>query len=195
MADWKSGIRKVLYPAYEARLARRLPTDRLPKHVGVMLDGNRRWAKAVGSEQHPEQGGLAADVLSDIVMFRLNAKHLDVTFSDEELNQMKHAQTAARELIEAMGGVPLTPMPTREEGYGIEAPGRIIHEVGAVRMGNDPKKSALNAYCQAHEAKNVFVADAAPFVSQAHKNTTWTLMALAWRTSDYIAEQRKQGKI
>ncbi len=38
----------MLYPAYEARVVRRLPTERLPKHVGVMLDGNRRWAKAVG---------------------------------------------------------------------------------------------------------------------------------------------------
>jgi short-chain Z-isoprenyl diphosphate synthase len=50
VADWKSGIRKVLYPAYEARLARRLPADRLPKHVGVMLDGNRRWARAAGAD-------------------------------------------------------------------------------------------------------------------------------------------------
>jgi short-chain Z-isoprenyl diphosphate synthase len=40
----------VLYPAYEARVVRRLPTGRLPKHVGVMLDGNRRWAKAVGAD-------------------------------------------------------------------------------------------------------------------------------------------------
>ncbi len=54
MADWKSGIRRVLYPAYEARLTRRLPADRLPKHVGVMLDGNRRWARAVGADA--EQG-------------------------------------------------------------------------------------------------------------------------------------------
>ncbi len=38
----------MLYPAYEARVVRRLPTQRLPKHVGVMLDGNRRWARAVG---------------------------------------------------------------------------------------------------------------------------------------------------
>ena len=40
----------MLYPAYEARLTRRLPTERMPKHVGVMLDGNRRWAKAVGAD-------------------------------------------------------------------------------------------------------------------------------------------------
>ncbi|MCW2848760.1 MAG: isoprenyl transferase [Marmoricola sp.] len=40
----------MLYPAYEARVVRRLPGSRLPKHVGVMLDGNRRWAKAVGAD-------------------------------------------------------------------------------------------------------------------------------------------------
>jgi short-chain Z-isoprenyl diphosphate synthase len=50
VADWKQGVRRVLYPAYEARLVRRLPPERLPKHVGVMLDGNRRWARAVGRE-------------------------------------------------------------------------------------------------------------------------------------------------
>ena len=60
MADWKSGIRRVLYPAYEARLARRLPHDRLPKHVGVMLDGNRRWARAAGADAaHGHRAGAA----------------------------------------------------------------------------------------------------------------------------------------
>ncbi len=43
-------VKRILYPAYEARLVRRLPPDRLPRHVGVMLDGNRRWAKAVGAD-------------------------------------------------------------------------------------------------------------------------------------------------
>ncbi|HEX7738173.1 MAG TPA: isoprenyl transferase [Marmoricola sp.] len=50
MVDWKSGLRRVLYPAYEARVVRRLPADRIPKHVGVMLDGNRRWARALGAD-------------------------------------------------------------------------------------------------------------------------------------------------
>src|SRR6476659_634710 len=50
MADWKQGLRRVLYPAYEARVVRRLPADKLPQHVGVMLDANRRWAKAVGAD-------------------------------------------------------------------------------------------------------------------------------------------------
>jgi short-chain Z-isoprenyl diphosphate synthase len=60
MADWKDAVRRVLYPAYERRLVRRLPADRMPKHVGVMLDGNRRWAKAVGRDAaHGHRAGAA----------------------------------------------------------------------------------------------------------------------------------------
>ena len=59
MADWKRGLRRVLYPAYEARLVRRLP-ESLPRHVGVMLDGNRRWARAVGQDTaHGHRAGAA----------------------------------------------------------------------------------------------------------------------------------------
>ena len=62
-------------------------------------------------------------------------------------------------------------------------------------MGDDPKRSVVNRFCQAHEANNVFVADAGPFVSQADKNPTWTIMALAMRTSEYIVDQLKRGDI
>jgi short-chain Z-isoprenyl diphosphate synthase len=43
-------VKRVLYPAYERRVVKYLPTEQLPKHVGVMLDGNRRWAKHVGED-------------------------------------------------------------------------------------------------------------------------------------------------
>jgi choline dehydrogenase-like flavoprotein len=62
-------------------------------------------------------------------------------------------------------------------------------------MGADEKTSVLNANCQAHDVKNLFVADGGPFVSQADKNPTWTILALAWRTSDYITQLRKQGAL
>ncbi len=59
VADWKHGLRRVLYPAYEARMLRRMP-DTIPQHVGVMLDGNRRWAKAVGRDTaHGHRAGAA----------------------------------------------------------------------------------------------------------------------------------------
>jgi short-chain Z-isoprenyl diphosphate synthase len=50
MGSWKDAARRVLYPAYESRVAKFLPHDRIPQHVGVMLDGNRRWARAVGAD-------------------------------------------------------------------------------------------------------------------------------------------------
>ena len=62
-------------------------------------------------------------------------------------------------------------------------------------MGNDPKSSVLNKHGQAHDVKNLFVTDGAPFVSQANKNPTWTILALSWRTSDYIAAQRRRGAL
>ncbi|MFM1913201.1 MAG: Cholesterol oxidase [Bacteroidota bacterium] len=116
-------------------------------------------------------------------------------WSDYEIKQAKHMQDTFEELIHAMGGTPLGNKPGPENNYGLAAPGRIIHEVGSARMGNDPKTSVLNKYCQAHDVKNLFVADASPFVSQGDKNATWTILALAMRTAEYIVDQRKKGNI
>ena len=60
-----------------------------------------------------------------------------------------------------------------------------------LRMGNNPKTSVVNKYEQLHDAKNVFIVDGGPFVSQADKNPTWTIMALSWRTSEYIIDELK----
>ena len=62
-------------------------------------------------------------------------------------------------------------------------------------MGNNPADSVLNAYNQAHEAKNVFVMDGGPFVSQADKNPTWTILALAWRASEYLIKEMKKQNL
>jgi choline dehydrogenase-like flavoprotein len=116
-------------------------------------------------------------------------------WTDHEYKQVKHMQETFRSLIDAMGGEPLSTMPTAEEGYGIAAGGQIIHELGGVRMGSDPATSVLNPWCQSHEIKNLFCVDGGPFVSQADKNPTWTILALSMRTSDYIANQRKAGAL
>jgi len=116
-------------------------------------------------------------------------------WSDYEYRQVKHMQETFRALIDEMGGEVFSPMPTREQGYGIATGGQIIHELGCVRMGNDPGSSVVNANCQAHDVKNLFVADGGPFVSQADKNPTWTILALSMRTSEYIAAQRRQGAL
>jgi choline dehydrogenase-like flavoprotein len=116
-------------------------------------------------------------------------------WSDYEIDQAKHMQDTFRALITDMGGTPTGNMPSRERQYGLAPGGRIIHELGVTRMGNDPSTSVLNKNCQAHDCKNVFVADGGPFVTQPDKNCTWTILALALKTSEYIAEQRKAGSL
>ena len=116
-------------------------------------------------------------------------------WTDHEINQVKHMQATFRGLVAEMGGEVFSAMPTRERGYGIATGGSIIHELGTVRMGSDAKTSALNEWCQAWDCKNLFVADGGSFVSQADKNPTWTIMALAMRTADRILEQRKAGAL
>jgi choline dehydrogenase-like flavoprotein len=128
-------------------------------------------------------------------------------WSDHELNQVRHMQKTFREILEGMGG--RIPANTgRGGGAGqtatgatdpsrvpISRGGAIIHEVGTVRMGNDAQTSPLNKFSQSHEVKNLFVADAAPFVSNADKNPTHTIVALAWRTAEYLAEEMRKGNV
>lgn len=116
-------------------------------------------------------------------------------WTDHEYNQVRHMQQTFRSLIAEMGGQVFNPMPTREQGYGISTGGQIIHELGTVRMGSRESNSALNSNCQAWDCKNLFVTDGGPFVSQSDKNPTWTILALAMRTAEYITEQRKAGTI
>ncbi len=123
--------------------------------------------------------------------FGIPVLRFNYTWSNDEINQAKHMQETFQSIMHEMGAI-YGPPQGKETNYGLEAPGKIIHEVGTVRMGDDPKKSALNKYCQAHDCKNLFVVDAAPFVQQGDKNATWTILALSMRTAEYILAQRKK---
>ena len=116
-------------------------------------------------------------------------------WTDQEIQQAKHMQDTFEELLLNMGATLLGEKPGADQQYGLTKPGEIIHEVGTTRMGNDPKKSVLNKFGQAHECKNLFVVDGGSFVSQADKNPTWTILALSWRTSEYIIDEIKKMNI
>lgn len=119
----------------------------------------------------------------------------DYKWTQNEINQARHMQDAMEELLEASGGVLLGSKPGADRDFGLTKPGEIIHEVGTTRMGSNSATSVTNQFGQLHDTKNVFVVDAGTFVSQADKNPTWTIMALAWRTSDYIIEQMQQQNL
>jgi choline dehydrogenase-like flavoprotein len=116
-------------------------------------------------------------------------------WTDNELKQAQHMHDTFQSILETMGGKVSRPRPDFMAGQGISMGGEIIHELGTIRMGNDPATSVLNKYCQAHEVKNLFVADAAPFVSNPDKNPTLTIIALAWRTAEYVAEELRKGNV
>lgn len=115
-------------------------------------------------------------------------------WADYELNQARHMQKAFAELIEAMGGVVRGTIQT-DGRRAIAAPGEIIHEVGTTCMGDDPRTSVVNQWCQSWDVKNLFVTDGGPFVSNADKNPTLSILALAWRSADYIVDQAKRGAL
>ena len=114
-------------------------------------------------------------------------------WSEHETRQAAHMQRTFVELIEAMGGKAGKPDATGAEA--IEPGGKIIHEVGGTIMGADAKQSVTNQWGQTWDVKNLFVNDGGPFVSNADKNPTLTIMALAWRASDYMLEEMRKGNL
>jgi len=130
-------------------------------------------------------------------------------WTDYELLQAKDMQETFRSIVETMGGEykakRVEDADNADEGvksfihgeypFGIEPGGKIIHEVGTARMGADPKTSVLNGFCQAHDVKNLFVADGAPLVTNPDKNPTLTIMALSWRASEYLLDEARKGNL
>lgn len=126
-----------------------------------------------------------------IPVLRFHVKH-----SDYEIKQAKHMKETFREIMHNMGAIITSgDNDGPENNYGLLSPGRIIHEAGTVRMGNDPRKSALNKWSQAHDCKNLFCVDGGQFVSQADKNITWTILALSMRASEYIIDEMKKNNL
>ena len=73
--------------------------------------------------------------------------------------------------------------------------GSVTHEVGGARMGDDPRTSVVDKWSRCHDVQNIVLADGAPFVSHPEKQTTLTLMTLAYRACDRLAEEFRQGNV
>ena len=105
-----------------------------------------------------------------------------------------HALKTFAELIEEMGGTVL-PQREKESKDVIAQGGHMIHEVGGAIMGDKPNNSVCNQWNQCWDVKNLFLCDGTPFASNADKNPTLTIMALAWRCADYIVEEARKGHL
>ncbi len=115
-------------------------------------------------------------------------------WSQHELRQAAHMQSTFANIISAMGGrFKTSPDPTGVKA--IEPGGSIIHEVGGAIMGERATDSVTNRWGQTWDIGNLFIVDGATFCSNADKNPTLTIMALAWRTGDYILDAMKRGDV
>jgi choline dehydrogenase-like flavoprotein len=115
-------------------------------------------------------------------------------WSDHETRQAAHMQTTFAGIVEAMGGRVIGKV--RTDGSEAIAPGGfIIHEVGGAIMGADRQISVTNQWCQTWDVKNLFVTDGAVFASNADKNPTLTIMAVAWRAADHIADRMRRKEL
>jgi choline dehydrogenase-like flavoprotein len=110
-------------------------------------------------------------------------------FGDNERKMCKDMQDAAKEMFDEAG------FEIVEQHKQIRTEGGSIHELGTVRMGTDPKTSVLNQFEQSHDVKNLFVVDGSAFVNSSCQNPTWTIMALCWRSCDYLADEFAKGNL
>jgi len=118
------------------------------------------------------------------VRFHTNAEY-DHSFAmrDEMYGQME-------EILKASGAEVL-PYEKRNP-YPL---GSVTHEAGGARMGDDPKTSVLDRWNCCHDIRNLLVVDAACFTSHPEKSVTLTIMALALRASEHLAEEIRLGEV
>src|SRR5438128_2375330 len=109
--------------------------------------------------------------------------------TENEQKMAKDAFQNLQELMHTAGAEVLSADDT------LSTPGAISHEMGTTRMGNDPKSSVLNGFCQSHDLRNLFVIDGGCWPSATCQNPTETMLAVAWRASDYLAEQLRRGEL
>jgi choline dehydrogenase-like flavoprotein len=109
-------------------------------------------------------------------------------FHDMDKEIYSAMRTSALEMSDRLKAEVTSAPPAEPSGFA-------SHENGTVRMGTDPKSSALNSFCQSHDVKNLFVTDGSTFPSSAEKNPTLTIMALSLRAADYIKDRRRKGEL
>jgi len=115
---------------------------------------------------------------------------IDYHIRENERKMVAHMGDVVEEMVKTAGGE----LVDYRRGE-MDKMGSAIHEHSTCRMGGDPKTSALNAFNQMHEVKNVFVVDGSSFTTASEKNPTLTILALSWRATDYLAGEMRKGSL
>ncbi|HEX6308704.1 MAG TPA: GMC family oxidoreductase [Longimicrobiales bacterium] len=113
-----------------------------------------------------------------------------VTYRDhpDDLKNITFLQERAREIMEAAGARRVWTPPVSESTIG-------AHLLGTCRMGDDPRTSVVDRYHRSHDVPNLFICDGSSFVSSGRGQPTMTIMALAFRAAEHIAQAARQNQI
>ena len=173
--------------------ARREPA--YPKGFGASMKHGMReygpWKFGMGAfgECLPYEDNRVSLHADKLDRFGVPLMRFDVTFRENEIRMMDDARIEGEKMLKAAGLVNVT------SGRSEHVPGDAIHEMGGARMGNDPRKSVLNKWSQAHDAANLFVTDGSQMASVSCVNPSLTFMALTARATDYAVKRMKAGAI
>ncbi len=166
------------FPLYGEELQEKLNT-----YAGSCMSGTIFGERVATFENHVR---INKDVVDD---YGIPVLHIEARDGDNEKHLRKDAADTIEEIFQDAGWEIIC------KTDKVNPPGYSIHEVGTCRMGDDPKKSVLNKWCQSHDIKNLFVVDGASFVTAGWQNPTMTILSLSMRASEYLADQMKQGTL
>lgn len=109
--------------------------------------------------------------------------HVDEHANDQAMR--KHAQGQMSKMYDAIGAKRTILGPTPPA----------THNLGTARMSGDPREGVTNAWGQTHDIKNLFISDGSVLSTPGSANPTLTIVALALRQAEYIAQQMKAANI
>lgn len=111
----------------------------------------------------------------------------EVHFDDHpnDVAMRSHAYAQGQKLYEAVGATRTYPTP----------PYPSTHNLGTNRMSEKTRDGVVNGHGQTHDIKNLFVSDGSQFTTGGAENPTLTIVTLAIRQADYIAEQMRTKAI
>jgi choline dehydrogenase-like flavoprotein len=177
--DAAAGSRRWAYiPAFRNICSKR--TDFVRSYgIQVFTEGNQCGLTCFGEMLPHRDNRVTLDPLRTdrwgVPVARISCRH-----RGNEVSMARDKAAACHEILDAAG------FKAWRVNSELSPPGLANHEMGTVRMGVDPRSSALNEFCQSWEVKNLFVMDGACFVTQGCQNPTLTIMALAARAADYL---------
>lgn len=151
--------------------------------------GNWRVGSHMMGETIPKESNYVAldDRLTD--PWGIPQLKMNVSYDDNDEKMRKDYQEELSEMFEAAGFINVKAVDKPM------APGLDIHEMGGVRMGNDPRTSLLNKWNQMHACKNVFVSDGACMTSTSTQNPSITYMAITARAANHAVEELKKKNL